>query len=228
MKKIVFLLASLLFVFKVNAQCDNPFYQLKEGTVIVMESYDGKEKFQSRSETNITNFEETNNGFIATVSYKLSDKKEKVIAEGEYKMECDAGVMKIDMSSFVPAESMAAFKDMDMEITTDQLAYPSSLESGQVLNDASFSLTASSGPIPMKMDFDITNRKVEGKESVSTPAGAFDCYKITYNTHTKMMMANMNFNAVEYLSEKCGVVKTESYKSNGNLMGYTILTKYAY
>ena len=202
--------------------------QFKEGTVLVMESYDGKDKFQSRSETTITNFDETSTGYSATVAYKLSDKKDKVTSEGEYKMECDHGVIKIDMSGFIPAESMAAFEDMDVEITTDQLAYPSSLESGQVLNDASFSLTASSGPIPMKMDFDITNRKVEGKESVTTPAGDFDCYKITYNTHTKMMMANMNFNAVEYLSEKCGVVKTESYKSNGNLIGYTLLTKYEY
>ena len=60
MKKIVFLLASLLFVFKVNAQCDNPFYQLKEGTVIVMESYDGKEKYEDYFIKELISFIDTN------------------------------------------------------------------------------------------------------------------------------------------------------------------------
>ncbi len=87
---------------------------------------------------------------------------------------------------------------------------------------------STSGSIPMKLVVDITERKVEGRESVTTPAGTFNCYKISYNTHSKMMIAKMNFKTVEFLSEKCGAVRTETYKSNGNLVGYTVITKYEY
>jgi hypothetical protein len=37
---------------------------------------------------------------------------------------------------------------------------------------------------------------------------------------------NMNLKAVQYLSKNGGAVKTESYKSNGSLVGYTIMTKF--
>ena len=80
----------------------------------------------------------------------------------------------------------------------------------------------------MSMDMDITNRKVEGKESVTTPAGTFECYKISYDMFSKMSIMKMNFKNIEYLSENSGVVRTESYRSNGSLMSYTVLTKYEY
>ena len=77
----------------------------------------------------------------------------------------------------------------------------------------------------MKMEFNITDRKVEGKEMVTTPAGTFDCYKISYNTRLKMLI-NMTYINVEYLSENYGVVRTETYKSKGNLVGYSLITQY--
>jgi len=228
MKKIIIFFATVFIISNVKAQCDNPFYQLKEGTVIEMENYDKKEKFQSRSETQVTQYQTTPTGFIATIAYKMLDKKEKLISEGDYKLECDNGIIKIDMSSFIPAESMTAFKDMEVEVDMDQMLYPANLSAGQSLDDASIKINTNNGPIPMSMDMDITNRKVEGKESITTPAGTFECYKISYDMFSKMSFVKMNFKNVEYLSEKSGVVKTESYKSNGSLMSYTVLTKYEY
>ncbi len=228
MKKITLILITLLFCYKANSQCDNPYYKVKEGTLMVMESFDKKDKMQSRTETKVTAYEATENGFVATISYKITDKKDKLVSEGAYTMTCEDNVIKIDMSGFVPAESMTAFKDMEVEITMDQLEYPANLSAGQVLNDASIEIATSNNPMPMKMVFDIMDRKVEGNESITTPAGTFDCMKISYNTHSKLMIANMNFTNVEYLSKDAGAVKTETYKSNGNLLGYTLLTKYEY
>ena len=102
MKNIIFFLTFILIAPEVSAQCNNLYYQLKEGTVITMESYDKKDKMQSRSETTVTKYENTANGYIATISYKIYDNKEKVISEGEYAMECEDGVVKIDMSGIGP------------------------------------------------------------------------------------------------------------------------------
>jgi arginine deiminase len=82
------------------------------------------------------------------------------------------------------------------------------------------------GPIPMGITFDMVDRKVVGKETITTSAGTFDCYKITYNTKSKIVMANMNMKNVQYIAEEVGAVKTEVYKDNGKLVSYSLLTKY--
>jgi hypothetical protein len=226
MKKTILIILTTFLIIDVNAQCKSPYYKLKEGTVIVMESFDNKDKFQTRQETKVLKFDETADGFEATIGYKVTDKKGKTASEGEYKMSCSQDVFKIDMSNFVPAESMTGFENMEVDVQMDQLEYPSSLSVGSTLKDASITITTQNSPIPMKMEVNITDRKVEGKEMVTTPAGTFDCYKISYNTSSKMMIAKMNYFSIEYLSENSGAVKTETYKSNGNLVGYTLITQY--
>jgi hypothetical protein len=224
-KSILILLISFFLIIEANAQCKSPYYNLKEGTIIVMESFDNKDKLQSRQETKVLKYDETADGFDATIGYKVTDKKGKIASEGDYKMSCSQDVFKIDMSNFVPSESMSGFENMEVDVQMDQLEYPSSLSVGSNLKDASIIITTKNNPIPMKMEFNITDRKVEGKEMVTTPAGTFDCFKISYNTRLKMLI-NMNFKNVEYLSENSGAVRTETYKSNGNLVGYSVITQY--
>lgn len=36
------------------------------------------------------------------------------------------------------------------------------------------------------LTLDVINRKVEGKEKITTPAGSWDCYKITNSTKMKI------------------------------------------
>ncbi len=227
MKKIILFLFLVPVVSEIEAQCNNPYYQIKEGTLFISENYNDKDKLQGRTESEVIEYAESSNGFSATFATKIYDKKGELVTEGKYSLSCNDGTITMDMTGMVPAESMAAFKDMEMEITMNELEYPAGLTVGQVLNDASIEISAS-GSIPMKLVFNITDRKVAGKETVTTPAGTFDCYKITYNSDSKMMIAKMNFTNVEYLSEQSGVVKTETYRSNGKLMGYTIITKYEF
>jgi hypothetical protein len=40
------------------------------------------------------------------------------------------------------------------------------------------------------------------------------------------MIANSNFRTVQYIAEKYGAVKTETYRSNGKLIGYSLLNKF--
>ena len=79
------------------------------------------------------------------------------------------------------------------------------------------------GTVIMNMFVNITNRKVEGKESVTTPAGTFDCFKITYDIETKFGV-KIERNAIEWIAKNVGTVRSESYKGD-KLEGYTELTK---
>jgi hypothetical protein len=70
---------------------------------------------------------------------------------------------------------------------------------------------------------------VVGKESITTPAGTYDCYKITSDIATQTQMGikmNINVSSIEWITSKLGVVKSESYNKNDKLMGYTILSSW--
>lgn len=41
-------------------------------------------------------------------------------------------------------------------------------------------------PISLKLTAKVFNRKVEGKETIITPAGTFECFVITFNRESKM------------------------------------------
>lgn len=78
------------------------------------------------------------------------------------------------------------------------------------------------------MSFKVTNRKVVGNETVTSPAGSWDCFKITYDADfsTKVMGMSMpmRMQATEWFAPGFGVVKTESYGKNGKLAGSTLIT----
>ena len=209
-----------------NAQCSNPYYQFKTGTKLVVQGYNSKDKETTKNITTFKNVANTPDGYKADVHYELYDKKGKSVSEGDYNMTCKNGLIDIDMTGMIPAESMEMLKNYEVEVKMDELEVPDKLEVGQKLKDASAHITTKNSPIPIKIDFDITDRVVAGKQSVTTPAGTFECFKITYNTHLKMMMMNSNFKTVEYVAPKVGVVRTESTRENGKMIGYTLLTTY--
>jgi hypothetical protein len=69
----------------------------------------------------------------------------------------------------------------------------------------------------------VFNRKVEAVENLTTPAGTFECYKISYDIATKMMV-NVKAKATEWYSNGVGMVKSETYSTDGKLIGSNVLT----
>lgn len=69
----------------------------------------------------------------------------------------------------------------------------------------------------------MTNRQVVGmNESISTPAGTFSCYKMTYTTTMDTYVTNTE----QWMAEGKGVIKTIEKDSDGNILGVTMLTLY--
>lgn len=76
----------------------------------------------------------------------------------------------------------------------------------------------------MNMSTTIKNRKVEAIENVTTPAGTFKCFKISYDIVTDTFLKKVTSKAVQWYSENVGMVRTESYGQNGKLDSYSVLT----
>lgn len=227
MKKLLILSFGLFVITnQLLAQC-NPYFHLKQGASWEMTSYNAKDKAQGKTKHEVIAFNEISNGFESTLKMTVYDKKDKESFVSELGISCSDQVMEFDMRQFMASGSMESFKSMNLEIKGDNLEYPSSLSVGDELKPGKMTMEMTGdSAMPMAMNFtvEIVNRKVEALEKITTPAGTFDCYKISSVVKTKTIMS-VEVKSVEWVSEGRGVVKTMSYNKNGKMLGYSLLTK---
>lgn len=235
MKKILFLLALVLSTLStINAQnYSESFYPFKEGAIWEMSNFNAKEKPTGRSVFNIKKIVSKGGTYTASVNSTYFNEKNKELNTSDYDVILSNGEIQIDMKSMITNEQQQAYKDMTMNIEGDHLIVPKSLSTGQSLPDGNMKATIYSGSTLFStINYISSERKVLAKESITTPAGAFDAYKITskFNTVTTTMgiPIKFEFSIVEWYSYGSGVVRSEIYNKNGNLMSYSVLSKITY
>ena len=224
------LICFFMFFFQwiaLHAQSDcSMFYPFKEGVKLEYTYYDKKGKLESKSQSVIKTVKALPNGVEAVITNTIFDKKDKEQFAGEYLIRCEGGVVKMDASTMLNPAMQQSFSNMEVSIEGEDLTIPKKLTEGQELPDASTNIKAGTGGINIvNMTVNITDRRVLGKESVTTPAGTFDCYKVTQTTDVKMMLGK-EFSSIEYYAEGIGVVRSETYDKKGNLDGYMELTSF--
>lgn len=226
-KTFIISLLLLTAVFtQANAQTGcSKFYPLKEGTKAELTSYDKKGKIAAVVDYTILNKTQTSEGEVATMKSSIKDDKGKLIAETEYDVTCDGTKISIDYNSMVSPMMMEQFQNMEYDISGVDLEIPNNLSVGQELPDAEMNMKISMSGININMDLTITNRKVIGKEDVTTPAGTFSCFVITYDMTTKMGMTQTS-NSKQWIAEGVGMVKQEDYQ-RGKVSSSSVLTKFS-
>lgn len=227
MKKILY---SALFAFAAitaSAQC-NQYFVLQEGSEWEYHTHNPKGKLTGKNQQQVVKFSKTGSGYVAKVNSTVTDEKGKELMKGNLEFKCENGTLLMDMRNFISQEQMQAFSSYEMNVEASNLEIPSSLSVGDKLGDGSLTITAKGTPFPMKLTVTISDRKVEGKETITTPAGTFECFKIT----SKMTMENQMGMKIttqmvtnEWIAPKVGTVKSESFNKNGKSTGYTILAK---
>jgi len=220
--KISTLIIAFLLSFAVFGQttCE-AYYPFQVGVTFEITNYNKKGKKESVINYEVLSIE--NN--VATIQTYVYDAKDKEINNSSYNVTCDGNKISIDFKSIINAEMFKQYKDMDMDITGTNVELPNDLQVGQTLKDAHMNMAINMGGMTMNMRVDMSNRKVDKKESITTPAGTFDCFALSYDNETKMGL-KMQFKIKEWISEGVGVVRSESYNKNGKLMGYSELTSF--
>ena len=173
-----------------------------------------KDKETGKTVYTISDVNKTGATVSSTVNSEIFDAKGKSIAKGASNIKCTGGVMMIDMKMFI---SPAQQQQMNMEAAGGAQAfieYPANMKEGDKLNDGEFSMDVKMQTgMNAHLDVSITNRKVDGKESVTTPAGTWDCFKISYHSRIKVKIGigiPINADVTEWYAPGFGVVKTES------------------
>lgn len=226
--KLLFTLAFLTCITTSIAQ-DNcsKFYPMNEGVSMEYTNYNKKGKVEGVSSYKVVKAVNNGNVTNATMAIDLKDNKGKDAYSTTYNLTCTGNMVTLDYESLLPSEMMEQYGDMDIEISGNDIEIPNDLSVGQKLNDANVAMKISMSGINMNMTVDMTNRNVEKKESISTPAGTYDCYVLYSENRSKMMMANQVYPSRVWLAEGVGMVKQETYKKNGDLMSSTLLTAHS-
>ena len=226
MKKLVLVFSFIAFLFSgvVSAQDCKAYYPLKEGSVREMKSYDKKDKFTGSVRQKVTSVETLPNGLNIIVDSEFFDDKGEMVSVNDMKMSCVDGVFTIDMQNYLNQASLAGLKDLEIKIDAVEMEFPRDLAVGQQLKDASINMVATNmGITMMKMTVNIKDRNVEAIENVTTPAGSFSCYKISYTSEVQTF-GKYTVQGIDWYAEDVGAVRSESYDKNGKLDSYSVLT----
>jgi hypothetical protein len=201
------------------------YYPDKENTQMEYKSYDKKGGLSGSSVQKITSIKKSAGSTEVAVSSESFDAKGKSLGTANLKARCEGGIFYVDMSNYLNQQSTDAYKDMEMSVEGGNLEMPSGIKAGDVLKDGDLKMSFSSGGMTvMNMSVSITNRKVEAVENLTTPAGTYECYKISYDIATKMMGINVKMKGIEWYAKNTGMVKSETYNKDGKLQGSTLLT----
>lgn len=224
--KYISYLSFFLFSFHLGAQDCTPWFPFSQGTTFEYSFFDKKDKMTGRVEYQVREVTVDRNNYEGTISGVFYDKKDKEINQFEFQVSCEDGVYKADLSNFINPALREAFGTMEVTVSGDQMVIPKSLKVGETLPDANTHMEAEMGIITMKMDMEVTNRKVLEKVSVTTPVKTFDTFKVTSDEYVKMPVFSRTGQSVYYYAEGYGQVKVENFDKKGNLDSYMLLTKF--
>lgn len=223
MKKIVSTLLGMFVLAGILAQDCPLYYPDALNSQLEYKQYDKKGKLTGSNIQKITDFKKTGNGYEVRVDAESFDDKGKSLGTMQLAARCEAGIFYIDMKNLLGAQTMESYKDMTMKIEGGNLEMPATMKAGDILKSGDMKIAFSNeGMTILNMTINVTNRKVEAVESVTTPAGTFECYKISYDVATKMMI-NVKSKATDWYSKGVGLVKSETYSNDGKLLSSNVL-----
>lgn len=211
-KLVIFLGIASFFVANIcSAQCN--YYYLQNNKTITLAIYDKKGAENGKYVYKVSGLTKSGSTSTARVQSAVYDKKGNELGGGKGSMQCKNGQLMVDMKMMMNPQQASQFNDAEVDGKGVYLEYPFSMTVGQTLNDADFDMDVKMRTgINANVKFDIANRKVEAKESITTPAGTWDAYKIT--SDQKMVMSIMpipfKMHVTEWFVPNFGVVRTES------------------
>jgi hypothetical protein len=224
---LIFIAAFFCFAtFAQTQDCKSGFEIFKTGVTLEYTSYDKNDKVGTIMTQKVTSVETDDDTLIAKVDAKAIDDKGEELFVSQFPIKCYKDTIYFDMRSMVPGVPSNQSPDIKLEISGDALLYPSNMKPGQTLPDGNIEMKMLMNGIKVyNSRYFITNRKVEGRESMTTKAGTFDCIKLSYDMEYKFMGSRTSHNEIWY-SERVGMVKSIAYTKKGGIDSVMELTKF--
>lgn len=200
--------------FTATAQECGNYYYLQNNKNVEMTVSNNKGKETGKMIYNITNGKKSGAVYTATINSEFFDAKGKSINKAVNNVKCENGVVMMDMKMFIPAAQQEQMGTSTASASNVYLEYPAGMKTGDDLKDGEFSMDIENAGMKSNISISITERKVLAKESVTTPAGTWDCFKISTKNKIVTRIAGIGIpikmDVTEWFAPGFGVVKTES------------------
>jgi hypothetical protein len=220
MKKLLLIPGCFISIFVWSQSCD--YYFLQNNKTIEQTFKNKKGKETGKQVYTISNVTKSGGATTGTVNSEFFSDKGKSTTKATNQVKCVNGVLMMDMKLFIPSAQQEQMGAAAATASDVYLEYPAEMKGGDVLKDGDFSMDFKmNGGMAGTVSVNITDRKVLGKESVTTPAGTWDCYKISCKTKITMKIVvgiPIKADVIEWYAPGFGVVKTDT---NGATMEIT-------
>ncbi|RNI27933.1 hypothetical protein EFA69_17755 [Rufibacter immobilis] len=149
----------------------------------------------------------------------------------EYSIRCSGDTVYLDAMMLLREQALKAFEGKDFDFYPVHIAYPQQMQVGQSLPDGKLGVRVRSSNVNItNITMEATNRKVVAQEKLTTPAGTFDCYKISYDYVVELDAMGMplrdTFKVEEYFSLEHGLIKCQfSTKRGKKAKGMELISK---
>jgi hypothetical protein len=214
--RFTFLFASFICLLSNSSKAQDckSYYFLQQNKTIEMTIYNKKGDANGKQVYTVSNVTNSGSSTSGTVNSEMFNNKGKSIAKGHSEIACKDGIMMIDMTMQLPQQQQEQFSKADVKADKIYIEYPASMKAGDKLKDAILDMTIDNAGMKQSVNMVTSDRTVVGKESVTTTAGTWDCFKITFKSKItiKTMGIGMPFNleGTEWFAPGFGIVKTES------------------
>ncbi|HUQ65636.1 MAG TPA: hypothetical protein VM101_05755 [Flavitalea sp.] len=212
--KLLILLGAFMCSLTTHAQDCNGYYFLQNNKTIEMAILNKKGEQSAKQVYTVSNVNNSGNSTTGDLNSEMFDKKGKSMAKGKAKIKCDGGVIMVDMKMTMPVQPGGPSAESDVKADDIYMEYPADMNIGDNLKNATMHMDMDNNGMKQSVDMEVFDRKVEAKEKVTTPAGSWDCYKISYKSKMKIKTMGigmpMNIEGIEYFAPGFGVVKTQS------------------
>jgi DNA-binding protein len=163
----------------------------------------------------VSDSKKNGSSIISRVNSEFVDAKGKSISKAANNVKCENGVMQMDMKTFIPPVQLEQIKTGSATANDVYLEYPANMNVGDQLKDGQLNMDYESiNGLKCSLEISITERKVEGKETVTTLAGTWECYKISANNKITSRISGIGIpikmNVTEWFAPGFGIIKTES------------------
>jgi len=204
------LLCAALFFLTINLfaqDCSQNIF-MQKGRVTEVTTHNADGTVQSKTVRTVDDVTNANGFTIATITAEVFDATGALKKKNTLYFQCNGTLFAVDVSSLMPQSG-------NVKVAPVYLEYPAIMNVGDYLPDLTkkFSITADNRTYLANLKF--YDRNVKAKETVTTSAGTFDCFKntyrilVTYSGSSQPPPAITSQNT-EWYSPKFGVVKSES------------------
>lgn len=223
MKKLLTLCISVCISHIAFSQHCEKISPYKEGMYLEYTNYNKKGKVTSVESHQVNTVSDKEDALSITLT-SIEDLKDKT--KRNYTLKCVDGNFYIDMANYTSLQGDNTSSSFEVKASGDFIEFPDQIEAGTTLNDGTINLElGSDNSFGTIASMQVLNRKVLESGELTTKAGTFDGYKVSFDYVFNIGIIKLRGSGIEWYVKGIGIVKSESYSKKGKLRSTRELTK---